>query len=133
MSKLAILAVLASTLATACVAPEPYHYGYHHHYWAARRAYWRHGYWFNGAWVNNNIYVDPNVALPAGVTLPDVDANGTFDANGQYVAPDGQYAAPNTANGVVAPSGVATANGVVVTPPSSVQPVTPNTASGVAP
>jgi hypothetical protein len=120
MTKLAILAVLVSTLATACVAPEPYHYGYgyHHHYW--RRAYWRHGYWLNGAWVNSNIYIDPNAALPAGVTIPD-DTNGGYiapgvDANGNYVAP-----------------GVATANGAVVTPPSSVQPTAPNTASGVAP
>jgi hypothetical protein len=119
MSKLAILAVLAAMLTTACVAPEPYHYGYHHRYW--RHAYWRHGYWLNGAWVNSNIYVDPNAGLPSGVTIPDTDASGNYiapgvDANGNYVSP-----------------GVATANGAVVTPPSSVQPAAPNTASGVAP
>jgi hypothetical protein len=126
MTKLAIIAVLASTLATACIAPEPYHYGYsHHHYWA-RRAYWRHGYWLNGAWVNSNIYIDPNVALPTGVTVPEVQV----DAYGNYTGP-GVVAPPTTVSGT-ATSPMQVPVNPDVSPPGMTQPIAPNTASGVA-
>ncbi|HEY1817483.1 MAG TPA: hypothetical protein VGG74_34320 [Kofleriaceae bacterium] len=128
MTKLAILAVLAATLVGACV-PQPYYhggYGYHHAYYH-HRGYWRRGYWNNGAWTDSYIYVNPDGALPAGVTVPQTDANGNPIAPG-YIAPG--YVAP----GYVAPN---TTGGVAVQPltaPGVTPPITqPNTASGVAP
>ena len=124
MTKLALLSVLVATLVGACV-PEPYYhggYGYHHAYWH-HHGYWRRGYWNNGAWINGYLYVNPEVALPTGVTVPEV----TYDANGNAIAPN--VMAP----GMVAPSttaGVATQP--MVTAPG-VAPVQPNTTSGVAP
>ncbi len=121
MTKLAILAVLAATLVGACAPYEPYHaYGYHHAYWR-HHGYWRRGYWNNGVYVNSYIYVDPEGALPAGVTIPQVDVSGNV------IAP-----------GMVAPNTTSTTAGVI-TAPGMVQPVTPNvvvqpnTAAGVAP
>lgn len=125
MTKLALLAVLAATLTGACAPYAPYHaYGYHHAYWR-HHGYWRRGYWNNGAYVDSYIYVNPDGTLPAGVTVPQTDANGNVIAPGMV--------APNTAAAGVAVQPVQP----TIAAPGTVQPVQPypqpNTASGVAP
>jgi hypothetical protein len=122
MTKLALLAVLATTLLGACAAPyEPYHaYGYHHAYWR-HHGYWRRGYWNNGVYVDNYIYVNPDGSLPAGVTVPQTDVNGNA------IAP------PNTTASGVAVQPTVAAPGTVQPQPVQPYPAQPNTASGVAP
>jgi hypothetical protein len=92
MTKLAILGVLVGTLLGACV---PYsqpsyrsygYHGYHARYWR-HHGYWRHGYWNNGIYNNSYIYVDPDVALPAGTVLPQTDASGQVILAPGMVAP----------------------------------------------